>query len=254
MISYSQNFEDVVLNRVFHNVKNGFYIDVGAWDPVSDSVTKHFYDNGWNGINIEPVKRFHDKFVEQRSRDINLNCVVSDKVGEVIFKEYGDSGLSTYNEQFLPETVINMGFNKSEYVVRATTLSSITQNLDVNEIHFLKIDVEGAEKDVLLGADWIKLRPKVILLEAIKPKLSEEDQHVYIPTWHEWEHILIDNGYTFALFDGLNRFYYRNEEPELHKYLSAPANITDGFKLCSNHFFLPAKEKKSWRSILTFRT
>jgi FkbM family methyltransferase len=254
MISYSQNFEDVVLNRVFHNVKNGFYIDVGAWDPTSDSVTKHFYDKGWNGINIEPVKRFYDKFVEQRPRDINLNCVVSDTIGELLFKEYGDSGLSTYNEQFLPEVVINMGFTKSEYLVRSTTLATIIQSLDVSEIHFLKIDVEGAEKDVLMGMDWVKMRPKVILLEAIRPKLSEEDMYSFVPTWHEWEYILNENGYEFALFDGLNRFYYRSEEPELQQYLSAPANITDGFKLCSSHQLLPTKEKKSWKSILTFRT
>ena len=254
MISYSQNFEDVVLNRVFHNVKNGFYIDVGAWDPNSDSVTKHFYDNGWHGVNIEPVKRFYDKFLEQRPRDLNLNCVVSDKIGEVNFKEYGDSGLSTYNEQFLPELVINMGFKKSEYTVRSTTLASITQSLQVSEIHFLKIDVEGAEKDVLKGMDWIKLRPKVILLEAIKPKITKDDQISFTPTWNEWEYILTDNGYVFSLFDGLNRFYYRNEEPELQQYLIAPANITDGFTLCPNHPLLPIKEKKSWKSILTFRT
>ena len=64
MISYAQNFEDVVLNRVFHNIANGRYIDVGGYDPVVDSVTKHFYDKGWSGVNIEPVVRFHEKLEE----------------------------------------------------------------------------------------------------------------------------------------------------------------------------------------------
>ena len=58
MISYAQNFEDVVLDRVFHQVERGRYIDVGGYDPVIDSVTKHFYDKGWSGVNIEPVARF----------------------------------------------------------------------------------------------------------------------------------------------------------------------------------------------------
>jgi hypothetical protein len=54
MISYAHNFEDVLLDRCFRNVSNGFYIDVGAWDPVVDSVTHHFYEKGWHGINGEP--------------------------------------------------------------------------------------------------------------------------------------------------------------------------------------------------------
>ncbi len=54
MISYAQNQEDVLLNRVFQGLSDGFYIDVGANDPVVDSVTKLFYDRGWTGINVEP--------------------------------------------------------------------------------------------------------------------------------------------------------------------------------------------------------
>jgi hypothetical protein len=54
--------------------------------------------------------------------------------------------------------------------------------------------------------------------------------------WHEWEGILLANGYEFALFDGLNRFYYRREEPQLRERLSYPANVTDGFALHPGHF------------------
>ena len=55
-ISYAQNFEDVMLRRVFAELDTGFYIDVGANDPSADSVTKAFYDAGWHGINIEPLR------------------------------------------------------------------------------------------------------------------------------------------------------------------------------------------------------
>jgi hypothetical protein len=74
MISYAQNFEDVLLGRVFHNRTDGFYVDVGAGDPVELSVTKWFYDLGWSGINIEPNPTFHRKLVAERLRDVNLNC------------------------------------------------------------------------------------------------------------------------------------------------------------------------------------
>ena len=47
MISYAQNFEDVILQRVFHACDQGRYVDIGGYDPTIDSVTKHFYDRGW---------------------------------------------------------------------------------------------------------------------------------------------------------------------------------------------------------------
>ena len=73
MISYAQNFEDVILWRVFKDIISGFYIDVGAYHPRIDSVTKWFYDQGWNGINIEPSKEYLDRFYDERPRDLNLN-------------------------------------------------------------------------------------------------------------------------------------------------------------------------------------
>ena len=235
MISYAQNFEDLVLNRVFHNVLVGRYIDVGAYDPVLDSVTKHFYDRGWSGVNVEPVKRFHAKFVKDRYRDWNINAVLGPAPGSVEFNEWGDSGLSTYRETFDPRVVSKLGFAKTTHTVQMTTLADVTRQLSGDDVQFLKIDVEGAERDVLLGGEWRSFRPRVVVLEAIKPKLPGCDVHSYEPTWFEWEDLLFGTGYEFALFDGLNRFYYRREEPELRLPLSYPANITDGFQLVRGH-------------------
>ena len=80
-ISYAQNYEDVVLYRALKNIRNGFYVDVGAMDPIFDSVTKAFYDRGWRGINIEPVKHWHEKLIEKRTNDININVAAYDKSG-----------------------------------------------------------------------------------------------------------------------------------------------------------------------------
>ena len=55
MISYAQNHEDVLLQRVFPECEDGFYIDVGASDPIVDSVTKHFYDRGWPASTSSPI-------------------------------------------------------------------------------------------------------------------------------------------------------------------------------------------------------
>jgi hypothetical protein len=54
LVSYAQNREDILLRAFFDPKEVGFYVDVGAYDPDDDSVTRLFYDRGWRGINIEP--------------------------------------------------------------------------------------------------------------------------------------------------------------------------------------------------------
>ena len=71
------------------------------------------------------------------------------------------------------------------------------------EIEFCKIDVEGSEKNVLLGYDFVNYRPKVFCIEATKPG-------TFIPTYNEWEYILIKNNYSFAFEYEVNRFYIDN--------------------------------------------
>jgi FkbM family methyltransferase len=241
MISYAQNFEDVVLNRVFHDVACGRYIDIGGYDPEIDSVTKHFYDRGWSGLNVEPVERFHRKFLAARPRDTNLNVAVGAAVGTVEFHELGDTGLATYRETFDAALVAALGCERRSSTVPLTTLAEITARLDDRPIDFLKVDVEGAERDVFLGAEWWSFRPRVIVVEAVRPRLLGASSRGYDPAWFEWEGILLDNGFEFALFDGLNRFYHRREEPALRELLSYPANVADCFTLRPGHFLTVAK-------------
>ena len=82
-ISYAQNYEDVMLWRALGYVGQGFYIDVGANDPEGDSVTRAFYDRGWNGINIEPMAEHFAQLKAGRPRDINLQAAVGDTQGEI---------------------------------------------------------------------------------------------------------------------------------------------------------------------------
>ncbi len=69
-ISYAQNREDIIIDAFFKGKSSGFYVDVGANHPVVDSVTKLFYQKGWNGINIEPNPRMASLLIADRPRDI----------------------------------------------------------------------------------------------------------------------------------------------------------------------------------------
>ena len=79
------------------------------------------------------------------------------------------------------------------------TLADLFARHCVLTIDFLKIDVEGAEGDLLAGNDWTPYRPKIIVAEAVSPGKGE-------PIWESWEPLLIANGYRFQLFDTLHRF------------------------------------------------
>jgi hypothetical protein len=83
MISYAQNLEDVMLARAFVGVTQGFYIDVGGYDPDNDSVTRFFYDSGWRGINVEPVPEQYEEFVRRRPRDVNLRAALGRADGQL---------------------------------------------------------------------------------------------------------------------------------------------------------------------------
>lgn len=200
IISFAQYNEDLILRSLLFDVKKGFYIDIGANHPQADSVTKLFYDKGWNGINIEPIASLYNQLVQQRPKDINLAIGVGQKKSKQIFREYTDIlGHSTFDKS-QKEIDIHKNINHVDYEVEINTLQNIIKKYANNKkIDFLKIDVEGYEYEVIVGNDWNKFRPKVLCIES---------NHVI----HDWRPILNDNNYRLFIYDGLNEYYIANEE------------------------------------------
>ncbi|WP_145145397.1 FkbM family methyltransferase [Roseomonas gilardii] len=221
-ISYAQNGEDVILWRALKDVENGFYIDVGACDPDELSVTKAFYERGWQGVNIEPVRQYYERCVAERPRDINLNTAVAARSGIVHFTTIKDTGLSTMVESVATEAG-NKGWPVEAQDVPALSLADICNTLPPRPIHFLKIDVEGGERDVLEGADFTRFRPWIVVVEATVPLSSERNEHL-------WEDFLLRAGYQQIFFDGVNLYYVAQEHEALAARLAAPPNALDDFK------------------------
>jgi FkbM family methyltransferase len=222
-ISYAQNFEDVMLWRALKHVENGFYIDVGANDPTLFSVTRAFYDRGWRGINVEPVSQFFDRLHSERPRDINLQMGAGAVEGSFPFFDIPDSGLATSDPK-VAEIHRKDGWDVREIEVPVLPLAEICSRHVAGDIHFLKIDVEGAERNVLLGMDFQKWRPWVVVVEATVP-MSQRTAH------ETWEPLLEEGGYEFVYFDGLNRYYVAAEHAQLKSAFSIPPNVFDGFVL-----------------------
>jgi FkbM family methyltransferase len=150
-VSYAQNFEDVLLWRALQGVEGGFYIDVGAGHPDNDSVTRAFYDRGWRGINVEPTAEFTRRLAAARPRDVNLQLALGEHPGRAVLFAVDGTGLSTM-EPAAVEAIRKAGMEVRTTEVDVDTLASLCRNHAPATIHFLKVDVEGAERAVLAGA------------------------------------------------------------------------------------------------------
>lgn len=223
LISYSQNNEDILLWRALKHVEKGFYIDVGANHPVDDSVTKLFYENGWSGINIEPVPEKLEELKKDRPRDINLGSLVGTRTGIVNFYEIPeDTRLSTTDEDTAKCHAAEFGYTIQVHERICERLSDICRVNKTDTIHFLKIDVEGCEGEVIASMDFDYVKPWIIVVESTLP-CSDKSADV------SWESPLKNAGYEFLFFDGLSRYYVSNQKVELKKYFAYPAGIHDSF-------------------------
>jgi FkbM family methyltransferase len=220
-VSYAQNFEDVLLMRALAQVERGVYVDVGANDPRADSVTRAFYERGWRGVNIEPVPYWFERLQADRPGDVNLCVAAGAAPGAIDLYEVVGTGLTTSDAQHAARHA-ERGLEVRALHAPVRTLDDILREHALQVVHFLKIDVEGAEESVLRGIDLERVRPWIVLVESSAP-MSTVQVH------GAWEHLLMDHGYLFAWFDGLNRFYVAHEHARLVGALAIPPNVFDDF-------------------------
>jgi FkbM family methyltransferase len=224
LVSYAQNGEDIVLWRVLGHVPNGRYVDVGANSPEDDSVTKLMYDQGWSGVNVEPVPIFAEQLRAARTRDVVIEAAVTrDDGGTITFHEVPETGLSTLRAEFVTADAALEHGVRALMVATRTLQGIVEEHLAEEEVHFCKVDVEGAEAEVLASVDLGRWRPWVLVIEATRPNSAE-------PTHGEWESAVLEAGYRFCMFDGLSRWYVSDEHADLQAALSYPACILDDYE------------------------
>ena len=173
---YSQDNQDSFLEyNVFKGFKNGIFMDIGAHDGVSLNNTLYFEQtNKWTGINIEPIKSIYDKLVINRPNCININCAIcnNDGVAEFICNTgYTEmiSGLkNSFDKRHLNRLENeNNTFGSTTEIINVNTkkFESICNEYNINHIHYLSIDVEGAEFDVIKSINYDKVFIDVIGFE-----------------------------------------------------------------------------------------
>jgi FkbM family methyltransferase len=222
-LSYAQRFEDFHLWRCFDGAERGFYIDIGAGHPVYDNVSFAFYLAGWRGITVEPNPALAELGRAVRTRDQLHQVLVGAAPGEAtLYLQRQFHGLSTTIAEHAETAEKETGRRAEALSLPVTTLAALCEQHAPESFEFLKVDVEGAEADVLRGADFARFRPKVIVVEAIKP-LS------LAPAWDEWEPLLSRHGYACVWDDELNRYYVADEARAIVPRLSeGPKWYADG--------------------------
>jgi FkbM family methyltransferase len=224
-VSYAQNFEDVLLWRALHDVLEGRYIDIGAHHPVVDSVSLAFYNAGWRGLHVEPIP-FHAALLrDARPEEAVVQAAVTDEPGPILFYEL--SGLSSGCKE-IADHHARSGHIAHQMFVPTVRLEQLLRKIDA-EIHWLKIDVEGMEAEVLRSWGNCDIRPWVLVIEATLPNTQERTQHLWIDE-------ILKRGYSQVFFDGLSCYFLHEAHQELRDRFAVPANIFDNFQITADHF------------------
>lgn len=184
-----------LVQEFLSNIKNGFFVDVGAADPTIGSQTWHLEQLGWNGIVIEPRPDCAEKLRQSRRAKVyEVACSSARNRGTAQLNVKG--GYSTLNP-----TMVVAGLRPQAAIqVDARTLDEILADAKApSPIDFISIDVEGHEIEVLDGFDLARWRPRLILVE----------DHVLDLRLHR---TLISRGYSWVRRTGLNGWYVPHED------------------------------------------
>jgi len=179
----SQFDQDKYLEEnIFKGYKNGIFVDVGAYDGVTINNTLYFEKyNNWTGINIEPIKSVYDRLVYNRPHNININCAVCNNDGKTEF--YCNTGYTelisgiknNFDKRHLERLEMENKYtnSKTEIIeVNTKKLETIFNENNINHVHYLSIDVEGAEFDVIKSINFDKVFIDVIVFEDNYPDVS----------------------------------------------------------------------------------
>ncbi len=207
----SQYGEDCWLFELFAGKRDGFYIEVGAFDGYRYSVTYPFEGLGWTGLLVEPTPDRFEKAKARRpgSRVVNAALAAPGSPDTCTFHVV--DGDDTAMLSYLTPTakaefeVRQVGASSRSVTVPLTTMDNLLADHQ-GPIDFAVIDVEGGEIELLKGFDLKRHRPRVLMIEEGPPAMSSPTKEYlsrfpYSPVGYFW----------------INRIYIHNDEKELIK-------------------------------------
>lgn len=186
--------EEQSLVASFFAGTTGYFVEVGAYDPVYQSQTYHLELGGWDGLLIEPLPDLaHNLRQSRRAQVRQCACVAPQQAagGSIaLLERRGNSTVRFDPAKVTDELIIT---------VPATTLNAVLEDAGVESVDFLSVDVEGAEPDVLRGLDFSRYRPRLVLVDDLT-------------RFGESMRVLKSGGYRLVRRTGHNAWFVPREE------------------------------------------
>jgi FkbM family methyltransferase len=173
-VSFSQCGEDLIARFFLPKKFQGFYVDIGANDPVYFNNTYLFYRLGWSGLCVEPNRRRCGQIKKVRGRDEILNFGSGKEKGEKDFFNFDPDTLSTFSPaeagefQKLGHKLLTV--EKVKVVPLGEILETFGKNRDID---LLSIDTEGLDLEILQSNNWQKFRPALVVAETAEYRKEE---------------------------------------------------------------------------------
>lgn len=171
---YSQfNQDRFIYETIFKDKTNGFFVDIGASDPINGSNTMFFEELGWSGILVEPIKKDFENLVKLRKTPAE-NVAIYNKSGVFKFLLCGGyikvlSGLLHEQHPQHLKRIVNEFFAHGDSMeiiqVQTITLEELLKKYNRTEIDYLSVDTEGSEYSILSNIDFEKIYIKCISVE-----------------------------------------------------------------------------------------
>lgn len=216
---YSQARQDFIVDQLFYNKKNGFFLDLGANDGISFSNTYFFEKHrNWQGICVEPIKEVYDKLKKNRKCKV-INCAIGEKTEKLTFTRVVGpsqmlSGLKKFRHQDHQKRTLNeVEFNGGkviEEIVQCLSFKEMMSKFNVKTIDYLSIDIEGGEFEILKTINLKDFSIKIITVEN-----NYDDKRI--------NDFMISKGYFKILKYKADEFYLDLREKKSFSVLKYPS-------------------------------
>jgi FkbM family methyltransferase len=198
--------EDAILEEIFGAMRDGYCVEVGAYDGLTGSATLAFERRGWTCLLVEPIPECAEAIRRQRRCRVE-QCAASAVEGEeTFFVAQHVEQMSTLepgahnNHRWIEE----VGGSVRPITVRTARLDDVIDAARFPEIQFITIDVEGHELQALRGFSLERFQPRVVIIEENQNKRSSDVAR------HMRTH-----GYVNFKRTGVNEWYARADDTEL---------------------------------------
>lgn len=143
---------------MFPGLRGGFFVEAGACRGLSGSATLALErDFAWQGICVEPLDHYCQALVRNRACQTDDRCLWSVSGEQLRFLSYVEDEARSGVESVNPNGTWAARNRATEEVavVQSVTLADLLSEHDAPAVvHYLCLDIEGAERTVLDAFDF----------------------------------------------------------------------------------------------------